>query len=146
MSAALLLALLAQTPEPMVETTHDQAMQIGQKLRCPVCQGQPIAESPSQMAQDMMGKVREMCAEGKSEDEITQYFVQRYGEWVKLEPTAEGMNLTLWFLPTIALVIGVVVAVAFARRSRGEQATEKAAKKESSGDPYLDAIREEVER
>ena len=68
-----------------------------------------------------------------------------YGEWVKLEPTAEGMNLTLWILPAVALVVGVIFAVAFARRSRRDEA-KAPAKKESSGDPYLDAIREEVDQ
>jgi len=145
MKAALFFLVVAQTaPAPMVETTGDLAMQIGQKLRCPVCQGQPIAESPSQMAQDMMAKVRDMCAEGKNEEEITQFFVQRYGEWVRLAPTAEGMNLSLWILPVIALMVGAFAAVAFARRSRREQP--KPGKEESSGDPYLDAVREEVER
>jgi cytochrome c-type biogenesis protein CcmH len=146
MSVLLLSLFLAQQPAPSVETTDDRAMQIGMKLRCPVCQGQPIAESPSQMAQDMMGRVREMCTEGQSEEEITNFFVARYGEWVRLEPVAQGMNLTLWILPAVALLVGVVVAVVFARRTRRAAGAAGPEPRGSSGDPYLDAIREEVER
>ena len=73
---------------PLVATDLDEAHAIGKMLRCPVCQGMPIAESPSQMAQDMMGRVRDMLREGRSRDEILEYFVERYGEWVLLAPKA----------------------------------------------------------
>ncbi len=94
------------------------AERIGSTLRCPVCQGMPIAESPSQMAQDMMKRVREMAAEGKSEAEIVDYFVGRYGEWVQLDPPKQGMNLLLWILPAGALLAGGAALLLLLRRRR----------------------------
>ena len=103
--------------QPEIETTNSPAFQIGLGLRCPVCQGMPIAESPSQMAQDMMVKVREMVADGKSKAEIYDYFAERYGEWVLLEPKAKGFNLGLWILPVLALLLGGFLVWRFVSKS-----------------------------
>jgi cytochrome c-type biogenesis protein CcmH len=74
-------------------------------LRCPVCQGLSIADSPSELALEMKGLVREQLAAGKTPDEIEGYFIEKYGEWVLLEPRAQGLNLLVYLLP-VALVIG----------------------------------------
>src|SRR3954470_5152771 len=93
----LMLGLATPAPEShrvvALETDTDPAFAIGRGLRCPVCQGMPISESPSDMAQAMMKRVREMVAEGQSESDIKAYFVSRYGEWVLLEPTHQGVNV-----------------------------------------------------
>ena len=91
----------------MPQTNDDRAFEIGKELRCPVCQGMPIAESPSPMAQDMMKRVRVMLDEGKSRQEIQDYFVQRYGEWVILNPKAEGLSLLVWVLPMVFAIFGL---------------------------------------
>ena len=149
MTAALVLWCLGQTAtvEARVETSDDASMRIGQNLRCPVCQGMPIGESTSQMAQDMMTRVREMVAEGKSEAEILDFFVARYGQWVLLAPKPEGMNLTLWFLPPIGLIIGVAIAVGFAkrRRQRPSSPPRDRGATQANDEYYLAAIRREVE-
>jgi cytochrome c-type biogenesis protein CcmH len=132
----------APTHGPVVETDLDEAHAIGKLLRCPVCQGMPIAESPSQMAQDMMARVREMQRAGKSRAAILDYFVERYGEWVLLEPRAHGMNLGLWILPAGALIMGALLVVRYARR-RGTAAAPSAAAM-TTVDPTLRAIRDEV--
>lgn len=154
MSWILSLVFLSQLPGAQamrppdqvdaVETTGDPAYEIGEKLRCPVCQGQPISESPSQMAQDMMQRVREMVAEGKTARQIDDYFVARYGEWVLLEPKAEGMNLALWILPFLALIIGAVLVVRYVRRPTKNRAAPVSKGKEAE-DKYLAAIRKEVD-
>jgi len=123
--------------------TDDEADRIGRRLRCPVCQGMPIAESPSEMAQDMMKRVREMLAVGRSEAEITDYFVARYGEWVRLEPTTEGMNLWLWLLPPLALVLAVLTLV-LRGRQRHRAAAPRGPTTRSGEDAYVDAVRDEV--
>ena len=130
-----------RTYGPAVSTDLDQAHAIGKMLRCPVCQGMPIAESPSQMARDMMARVRDMLSEGKSRQEVLDYFVERYGEWVLLEPKAQGMNLALWLLPAAALVIGAFIVVRYARRRRASVAPPEP---QVTNDPTLRAIRDEV--
>jgi cytochrome c-type biogenesis protein CcmH len=103
---------LALTP-----VQEQQAYEIGALLRCPVCQGMPIAESPSPMAQDMMRKVREDVALGKSREDILGYFTQRYGEWVLLKPTTQGMNMLVWALPAVFFVCGVWCVWRYVRTS-----------------------------
>jgi cytochrome c-type biogenesis protein CcmH len=120
-----------------------EAHAIGQRLRCPVCQGMPISESPSEMAQAMMAKVREMQGEGKSRGQIIDYFTERYGEWVLLEPRKEGVLILLWTLPPIALLIGLFVLRRYTKRAGPTKATKIAA---LTADPYVDAIRREVEQ
>lgn len=79
---------------------------IAAKLRCPVCRGIPIAESPSELAQDMMRTIYARVAAGESEEQILAYFESRYGEWILLDPKREGLNWILWLLPAAALVFG----------------------------------------
>ena len=111
MTCILLLPLLgqaqgeAQIPpntEKIELSTESEAYQIGLLLRCPVCQGMPIADSPADMAQAMMKKIRTMTKEGRERQEILDYFVSRYGEWVLLKPKQEGSTglsglFPLWF-------------------------------------------------
>ena len=59
----------------VIETPDDISYQVGLLLRCPVCQGMPIAESPAEMALSMMTRIRELHKEGKSKDEIIEYFI-----------------------------------------------------------------------
>ena len=89
---------------------------LGGELRCPVCRGVSIADSPSALASEMMGIVRSQVAEGKSDEEIRRYFVDRYGEWALLRPKPEGMNLLVWLAPLLFLVGGAALIVIRARR------------------------------
>ena len=82
---------------------------VAAQLRCPVCQGNSIEDSPSELAQDMKGVVREQLASGKSPDEVKQYFIAKYGEWILLEPKATGFNLVVYALPMVLVLIGGVV-------------------------------------
>lgn len=111
-----LLALLACQPAPSDPETR--ADRIGSMLRCPVCRGVPIADSPSALAQEMMGVVRQQIAAGKSDEEILAYFEERYGEWALLEPKAEGMNLAIWVLPALVLAGGAAGILIRLRRHR----------------------------
>ena len=80
--------------------------QLGRQLRCPVCRGVPIFDSPSPLAREMVDIIRQQVAAGKTDREVLKYFEDRYGEWVLLAPKAEGMNLIVWFLPALFLVGG----------------------------------------
>lgn len=128
------------------KTNEKEAHDIGALLRCPVCQGMPISESPSEMAQAMMGRVREMQAEGKSRTEIIDYFTQRYGDWVLLEPRKEGINILVWTLPPVALLLGVLAVLRYTRRNLQTKAPPPVPPSAKSDDPYLAAVRREVEQ
>lgn len=86
-----------------------RAEAIGQGIRCPVCQGESIADSPSTTAQEMMEIVHEQVAAGRSDEEIREFFAARYGRWVLLDPGLSVETLALWALPLLAAVGGVVV-------------------------------------
>ncbi len=93
-----------------LDAAHEaRVMKLGKQLRCAVCQGVAIADSPASMAQAQLAKVRELVAEDKTDEEILSYFVQRYGEWVLLEPTKGGLNTVLWAGPLVLLALGLLV-------------------------------------
>jgi cytochrome c-type biogenesis protein CcmH len=108
----LTYSLFAATQPPDVE---QQTHEIAAELRCPVCQNLSVADSPSELAQQMRASIEEQLRQGKNPDQIKQFFVSKYGDWVLLAPPAKGFNLLLWLLPTIAAVCGVIL-VGFALR------------------------------
>jgi len=72
---------------------QEQVRRIAAELRCPVCQALSVADSPSEMAQQMRAIIQQQLKEGKSPDEVKTYFISKYGEWVMLAPTAKGFSL-----------------------------------------------------
>lgn len=104
---------------PLEQERENRVQRLGKQLRCPVCQGVSIADSPSSMARAQLDKVRELVAEGKSDQEIYDFFVARYGEWILMEPTKEGLNSVLWVGPVLLLLFGVSLVVMLSRRQRG---------------------------
>ena len=106
--------------------------EIAATLRCPVCQGESIQDSPAELAQEMRGVVRDQLRAGKSPDEIRAYFVQRYGEWILLEPKMTGLNVLLYAFPVILVAGGIAFVVVLVRRwSTAEPRTEPAAPDDS---------------
>lgn len=89
-------------------TLMQETLRIADELQCPVCEGQSVAYSNSQLATEMRRQVEEKLAAGESEAAIKQFFVDRYGVRVLREPPRTGLNLWLWRLPIIGLVIGLV--------------------------------------
>ena len=83
--------------------------EVGALLRCPVCQGLSIADSPAAMATKMKARVRELLAAGYDEEQILAYFERSYGEFVRLEPARRGINWLVWLAPPIALLGGLVL-------------------------------------
>jgi len=87
---------------------------VAAQLRCPVCQGLSIQDSPSELAQQMRSVARDQLAAGRTPDEVKGYFVSKYGEWILLAPKARGFNLVAYVLPVLAIVgggVGIVLAV-----------------------------------
>lgn len=97
--------------------------EVASELRCPVCQGLSIADSPSDLALEMKGLVREQLAAGKSPEEIRAYFIGKYGEWVLLEPKAEGLNLLVYLLPVALVIGGGLFVVRYVRANSAERET-----------------------
>ena len=89
---------------------------VAAQLRCPVCQGVAIQDSPSELAQQMRMVVKEQLAAGKSADEVKAYFVSKYGEWILLEPQAHGFNLVIYALPVLLVLGGAVFLVFIVRK------------------------------
>jgi cytochrome c-type biogenesis protein CcmH len=87
-----------------------------EELRCLVCQNQNLAASNAELAQDMRRKTYDLALAGKSEQEIVDYMVQRYGEFVLYKPPLQANTLLLWIGPFIIFLIAVAVLIRFIRR------------------------------
>lgn len=81
------------------------------ELRCLVCQNQTVADSHAELAVDLKNQVREMMAAGKSDKEIIDYMVQRYGDFVLFRPPVKNTTFFLWFGPLMLFLIGLVLLV-----------------------------------
>jgi cytochrome c-type biogenesis protein CcmH len=126
--------------EPRLEA---RVQKLGKELRCAVCQGLSIADSPASMARAQLDKLRELVAAGKSDDQIRAYFVDRYGEWVLLNPRAEGFNWLVWLGPA-ALLVGGFAVIIYQIRKRSSK--DRDLKEELPADDYLRQVRSELER
>lgn len=116
---------MAVEPDEMLDdpVLEQRAREVSEDLRCVVCQNESIDESNAEMARDMRILVRDRILMGESNDEIKQYLVDRYGDYVLLEPPFKPTTYALWFGPAVILLIAVAAAVGFARRKAREPAT-----------------------
>ena len=97
-------------------TPQDRVQALGSSIKCPVCQGEAIADSPSETATAMMEVVAEKVDEGLSDDQIFEFFRARYGDGILLDPPFGGRTLALWLLPVAAVGAGVFMILG--RRQR----------------------------
>jgi cytochrome c-type biogenesis protein CcmH len=112
----------ASTDTALAALTRSVAAQ----LRCPVCQGLSLADSPSELALEMKDVVRDQLAAGRTPDEVKAYFVAKYGEWILLEPPRRGVNLLAYALPAVALIGGLgVIWLALRRWTSGAPAADE---------------------
>lgn len=135
--------------DPLAPPLEARVQVLGKQLRCAVCQGLSVADSPASMARAQLDKVRELVAAGQSDQEVRDYFVERYGEWVLLEPKAEGFNWLVWLGPVLLVVGGLAVIARQVRRAPevpAAPASPPAPPGTGPVDPYLQAVRSELER
>jgi cytochrome c-type biogenesis protein CcmH len=105
-----------QMPTPELQERY---LSLTHELRCMKCQNQSIADSPVGLASDLRREVHDMLVAGKSDEEIRQWMVSRYGDFILFRPQFVARNLWLWLAPVVLLLIGVVVALRIVRqRSR----------------------------
>jgi cytochrome c-type biogenesis protein CcmH len=166
LSALLLSLAVSQAPSQegregtaILDPVHEARVQrLGKLLRCAVCQGVSIADSPASMARAQLDKVRELVSQEKSDEEIFGYFVDRYGEWALMEPRKGGVTMGLWLFPVLLLVIGGAIIVASAKGKQaapvapaagGAQATTTTAAPDTdkpADDAFLAQVRADLER
>jgi cytochrome c-type biogenesis protein CcmH len=122
-----------------------KTMEISAELRCPVCQGLAIGDSPSIMAANMKAQVRELLQRGYTEAQILSYFEKSYGQFVLLKPKFQGVNALVWVLPVLVLAIGFVLVVSKAKKLETAPAPASPVE-EPVDDPYLARVRDLVEK
>jgi cytochrome c-type biogenesis protein CcmH len=104
--------------KPIDIQTEQRIRQLSEKLRCLVCQNQSLADSNAELAQDLRQQLREQVAAGRSDDQILDYLVQRYGDFVLYDPPFKTITLLLWIGPFVLLAAAALVLVATLRRRR----------------------------
>ncbi len=118
----LLLSMTALAREPLVfdsQQQQDRFQALTTELRCLVCQNQNLADSDAPLAQDLRQEVFKLLQSGASDDDIRQFLVQRYGDFVLYRPPLKGNTLVLWLAPALLLGLGaVIVAVNIRKRSK----------------------------
>ncbi|MBI2217699.1 MAG: cytochrome c-type biogenesis protein CcmH [Candidatus Rokubacteria bacterium] len=115
--ATLLLLVLLPSLAASVEDDLERRMrEVASGLRCPVCQNLSVADSTSEMAREMRALIADELRAGKSPEQIRAYFVEKYGQWILLSPTARGFGLLVWLLPALAGAGGLGAAVWVIRR------------------------------
>ncbi|WP_417819299.1 cytochrome c-type biogenesis protein CcmH [Terasakiella sp.] len=102
-----------------------RAREVSQDLRCVVCQNQSIDDSNSGIAKKMRILVRDRIAHGDSNQEVKDYLVSRYGDFVLLKPPMNAKTMVLWFGPALMIVIGLVGIVFYYRRRSAQAAQGK---------------------
>ncbi|HEY0844120.1 MAG TPA: cytochrome c-type biogenesis protein [Noviherbaspirillum sp.] len=86
-----------------------RVMELSDELRCLVCQNQTLADSHAELAIDLKNQVREKLASGMSNQDVIDYMVERYGDFVLYRPPVKGITWLLWFGPFALLVVGIAV-------------------------------------
>ena len=136
----------AKEAEPVMGDAALQArvMKLGGELRCLVCQGESLAESRSDFAKDMLSKIKELMKQGKSDQEIKDYLVARYGDFILYRPPFSGITAYIWIAPFVLAVAGASLLIFNIKRRRErvkvaplseeEQARVNSLLKEDTGD------------
>ena len=97
--------LVSPSKQTLDQRVHDVASQ----LKCLVCQGESVADSPATLSLQMRGVIRQQLQSGKSEQEVIQYFVSRYGDRILLSPPWQGLTLLVWLVPIALMVSGILL-------------------------------------
>jgi cytochrome c-type biogenesis protein CcmH len=103
--------------DPVLQARYEN---ITRELRCLVCQNETIADSNATLAGDLRREVREMIAAGKTDDQIREFMIARYGDFVLYRPRMTRMNFLLWAAPVLLLAFGAFAVVRVVRRRAAE--------------------------
>ena len=97
---------------------NPELIEIYKNLRCLVCQGQSIADSNSDFASTIKLVVKDQVEEGKTKEEIYDFLISKYGEWIVYQPSLNKNNFLLWFIPYLVLALGGLVIFLIIRKGR----------------------------
>ena len=114
-----LFATLAGAQQPVDPALRERLKKLEEELRCLVCQNQTLADSNAPLAEDLRREVRELAAQGKNDEQIKEFLVQRYGDFVLYKPPVKETTWLLWFGPFILLAGGLATWYVVLRRRRG---------------------------
>ncbi len=117
-AALLSFGLLANEAAPLAEdpVVEQRLVHIAGELRCLVCQNESLAGSQADLAKDLRREVRGLIKEGKSDEEVKDFLVSRYGDFVLYRPQVKPETYLLWGGPFILLVAGIIALVSYLRR------------------------------
>lgn len=104
---ALVAVALAIAAVPRPETSADRVARLAAELRCPVCQGLSVADSPSDTAREMRGLIEQRVAQGWSDDQIRAEFRSSYGDWIFLSPPLFDPRGAIWLVPLAVVAVGL---------------------------------------
>ena len=125
---AIAMVVLVVGLWPSGESAPDpeaRAYNLSVRLKCPICAGESIAGSQTDLAQDLRARIEEEIAAGSTDDEIIAMFVASYGEQVLLDPPSTGWGAALWAVPLGVLIAGGVAIFGLRRRDREPVGVEK---------------------
>ena len=108
----------ANDAAPLVDdqVTEQRLISISEEMRCLVCQNESLAGSRSDLANDLRREIRTLIKEGKSDDQIRGFMVERYGDFVLYRPPVKPITWLLWIGPFVILAIGIAVLLSYLRR------------------------------
>ena len=111
-------SLHAGEAQPLAEDelTEKRLVAISSELRCLVCQNESLAGSHAELANDLRREIRTLIKDGRSDAEIMEFMVNRYGDFVRYRPPLKGTTLFLWFGPGLLFVVGLATLVLYLRR------------------------------
>ena len=135
--------------QAVVSPVEQREHALNKSLMCPVCPGESIDQSQVALAVQMRGVVREKLAAGWTDEQVREFFVERYGPSVLLEPPTEGISLAVWLVPPIGVVaaIGVFIVVLRSMRRRPEPVNDNVivdAVSDEDLHPYFERIEESM--
>jgi cytochrome c-type biogenesis protein CcmH len=122
MAALLCGPVLAKEAAPLAddEAVEKRLVNIAEELRCLVCQNESLAGSRADLAEDLRREVRGLIKQGKTDKEIKDFLVSRYGDFVLYEPPVKPTTWLLWGGPFVLLIVGIAVLISYLRRRSGE--------------------------
>ena len=137
---------LAQESTP----SDDEVNAIARELFCPVCENTPLDVCPTEACRQWRDLIRQMLAEGRSKEEIQQYFVENYGARVLAEPPREGFNWLVYVVPPAAFLLGALLLFkgfrSWQAQTRQAAVTSEAQPAPPAGDDYVARLEEELKK
>ena len=123
--------------------TDDEVNAVAHQLYCPVCENTPLDVCPTEACRDWRELIRTMLAEGKTEDEILQHFVDQYGDKVLAQPPLTGLNWVIYLAPPFIILLGAIILFRSLKEWTKPKAASAVAGEGRSEAPHVDAKKDD---